>query len=327
MLVVLAAEALWFAVAGRMTFDYLSVDLERAFQGAVALLEHRSAGRHLFQAAGGQTTALPWQILGLGSAVLIVLALPLGAVAAWKQRRFHSTVWVLALACLAYAGSLGLHLAPAGAEIGSRMSPFVFLGVGGILGFAIDRVWPREPARRARLAVLTGWLSVVFLGGLIVGWQPVDQLPGPYLVGANGRSMNPAGVSAATWTGDHLGSRNRFAADVTNRNLVGSYGHQDTVTYFSAGVSTAPLFLSPTFNSDDLAIVREGRVRYVLVDRRLGTARPLTGVYFEDDEPATRPPTRPIPASWLDKFNSIPGVSRVYDNGDIRIYDLRGLLK
>ena len=32
----------------------------------------------------------------------------------------------------------------------------------------------------------------------------------------------------------------------------------------------------------------------------------------------------PIPLADLTKFNHVPGVSRVYDNGDIVIYDLQG---
>lgn len=326
-LVVLVAEGLWFAVAGRRTLDYLSGDLLQAAQDAANLLQYRSASRHLFQASNGLTTPLAWQLVGLGSAVLVVLTLPLGAIAAWKQRRRHAAIWVLALAALAYVGSMGLHLAPGGAGIAARMSPFVFLGVAGVIAFSIDRVWPESAAGRARSVSLAVWLSVVFLGSVIVGWQPSQQLPGPYLVGADGRSVDPVGVSAATWTGDHLGNRNRFVADVTNRNLLGSYGYQDPVTYFNDGVATAPLELSPTFSDGELALLRQGQVRYILVDRRLGTARPLIGVYFEDGEPATQPAERPIPPSWLDKFDSLPGASRIYDNGDIRIYDLGGLLR
>ena len=68
------------------------------------------------------------------------------------------------------------------------------------------------------------------------------------------------------------------------------------------------------------------RVRYLLVDRRLSAARPLVGVYFEDGEPDTQPPGAPVPAGWLDKFDAVAGASRVYDNGDVRIYDLGALL-
>jgi hypothetical protein len=324
-LAVLAAEAAWFAVAGRSTLEYLSGDLLGAGRDAIALLQHHSGSRHLFQASGGQSTPLALEALGLGSAALLVLALPLGAAGAWKQLRLHPTSIVLGLTAVAYAGSLGLHLAAAGADIAARISPFVFVAVAGILAFAVGRAWPRDARSGPRSALLAAWLSVVFLGGLVVGWQPAQQLPGPYLAGADGRSVDPVGVCAAQWSGGHLGTGNRVVADVTNRNLLGSYGQQDPVTYYNSGVATAPLVLSPTFDDGDLAIVRDGHVRYVVVDRRLSTARPLIGLYFEDGEPATLPSGAPIPVSWLDKFDAIPGVSRVYDNGEIRIYDLGGL--
>jgi hypothetical protein len=325
--VVLTVDVFWFAVAGRRTLDYLSGDLLQAVQDAADLLQYRSPSRHLFQTSNGQATPLVLQLLGLGSSVLLLLALPLGAIAAWKHGRRHTATWVLALAALAYVGSLGLHLAPGGAGIAARMTPFVFLGVGGVIAFSIDRVWPEGAAARTRQVLIAGWLSIVFLGSLIVGWQPSQQLPGPYLVGADGRSVEPESVSAATWTGNHLGYRNRFVADVTNRNLLGSYGYQDTVTYFNDGVATAPLVMSPGFSDGERALLRQGQVRYILVDRRLGRARPLIGVYFEDGEPATGTAAGRIPPSWLDKFDSVPGVNRIYDNGDIRIYDLGGLLR
>src|SRR5205085_2318023 len=151
---------------------------------------------------------------------------------------------------------------------------------------------------------VAGWLSVVFSGGLIVGWPLPLALPGPYLVGADSRSVDPVSVAAAAWTADHLGPGRRFAADRTNRNLLGTIGGQDPVTDYNDGVVTAQVFLSPAFDAADLSILRQGRVRYLLVDRRLSTALPLVGVYFEDGEPPTPADTAPIPAAWLDKFDA-----------------------
>jgi len=34
--------------------------------------------------------------------------------------------------------------------------------------------------------------------------------------------------------------------------------------------------------------------------------------------------TAPLPRAGLTKFDGVPGVSRVYDSGDIEIYDMRG---
>jgi hypothetical protein len=213
------------------------------------------------------------------------------------------------------------------------MSEFVFLGVGGVLAFAIDVLWPADVAKRiwlsslrarAGVAAVAAWLAVVFSGGVLVGWTPQESLPGPYLVGANSRSVDWISVAAATWTADELGPDNRFAADLTNRHLLATYGDQYPVSQDDAP-PTARIFLSPTFDGADLSILRRGRIRYLLVDRRLATARPLVAPYFESGEP--EPPARgPIPAAWLKKFDGLAGVSRVYDNGEIRIYDLGGLL-
>jgi hypothetical protein len=325
-LLLVGVDVLWFAVAGRATAEYLQGGLAPAAQEVGALLQHRALGRHLFQASNGQVQPLWQQALALASALLAVAALPLGLLAVWRERRRHALLVALALVALAYPASLGLHLAPSGAEIANRASEFLFIGLGAVAALSIDRVWPAGAWARARGAALAGWLSVVFTGGVIVGWPPQLILPGPFLVGADSRSVGAAGVAAATWARASLGPGNRFAADRTNRNLLGTYGGQEPVSDYNDRVVTAQVFLSPSFDDADLSILRQGRVRYLLVDRRLSAARPLVGVYFEDGEPDTQPPNRPIPASWLDKFDAVPGASLVYDSGDIRIYDLRDLV-
>jgi hypothetical protein len=314
-------ELLWFALAGRPTLEYLQGGLQPALEQAGALLH--GGGRHLFQASNGQVADAWRQVLGLASALLVVVALPLGMLRVWHTRRLQAPYLVLMLTAAAYPLSLGLHLLPDGAEIANRMAEFVFVGVGAVLALVIDAIWPIGWVRRR---VVTAWLSVVFSGGVIVGWPPQMTLPDPYLVGADSRSVDALGVAAASWSRERLGPGQRFAADRTNRSLLGTYGGQEPVTDYGSHVVTAQLFLSPEFDDADLAILRQGRVRYLLVDRRLSTALPLVGVYFEDGEPPVQPAGQPIPAAWLDKFDAVPGASRVYDSGDIRIYDLGALL-
>ena len=69
-------------------------------------------------------------------------------------------------------------------------------------------------------------------------------------------------------------------------------------------------------------MLRAGKVRYVLVDRRLSSALPLVGVYTERGEAANGPVTTPIDPAALGKYDLIPGVSRVYDSGNIQVYDI-----
>jgi hypothetical protein len=321
---------LWLGVAARPTFAYLAGGLAPALQQVTAIVQHRGGARHLFQASNGQVQPRWQQALGLGSALLITGALGLGLLRLWRERldrRRQAPLVALALVALAYPATLALHLAPDGAEIANRTSEFVFVGLAAVLALAIDRVWPPRAWEHVRGAAVAGWLSVVFSGGTLVGWPPQLLLPGPYLVGADSRSIDAAGVAAATWTRDRLGPDHRFGADRTNRNLLGTYGGQYPVSDYNDGVVTAQVFLSPAFDGADRAILRQGGVRYLLVDRRLSTARPLVGLYFEDGEPDTRPPGSPIPRSWLAKFDTVPEASLVYDGGDIRIYDMEALLR
>ena len=66
-------------------------------------------------------------------------------------------------------------------------------------------------------------------------------------------------------------------------------------------------------------------VQYLLVDLRLSTQLPAGGSYFPDDPQQGRH-TAPIPRRSLTKFDGVPGIDRVYDSGDIVIYDVQGVL-
>ncbi|MBO0685956.1 MAG: hypothetical protein J2P45_22650, partial [Candidatus Dormibacteraeota bacterium] len=331
---ILAAVVMWLATVGWGTFGYLQGAIGPSIQEVAALLLQHGPSRQLFRATNGQVQPLWQRGLGLGSAVFVVGLLPLGIAQVWRRWRRQPLAWALVLVALGYPASLGLHFTADGAEIADRMSELVFLGVGAVLALTIDLVWPvglldrgRAGLRRAGTAAVgvTSWLAVVFSGGVIVGWAPQLSLPGPYLVGADNRSVDAISVAAALWTRQQLGPGNRFAADRSNRNLLGTYGQQYPVDEDS-DIPTAQIFLSPTFDPYDLSLLRRGRVRYLLVDRRLGTAQPLTGTYYESGDTSLLPAGHRVPAAWLNKFDSVHGASRIYDNGDIRIYDLGALL-
>lgn len=322
------AEALWLLGPARETVAYLASNLDPVAQQVGAMLLHRSAGRQLFKSSGGQVEPRWEEVMELGSALLVLAALPFGLLRLWRGHRRQAAYVALGLAALVYPVSLALHFTPSGAEVAGRMSEFLFLGVAAVVALSIDEVWPAEapPARvRAAVAGIAGWLAVVLCGGVLIGWPPVQILPGPYLVGADSRSVSAPGIAAATWSLRHLGPDNRFATDAVDRELIATYGDQDPITEYRDNVDTARLFLSPTFDAEDRAILRRGHIRYILVDERLATARPVFGIYFENP-PETTPASRPIPSKWLNKFGSVPGASLVYDSGDIRIYDMGALL-
>ena len=82
------------------------------------------------------------------------------------------------------------------------------------------------------------------------------------------------------------------------------------------------LFFSPTIGMQELSTLQRKHLQYILVDRRLSTALPINGTYFESGEPNAGQHKEPLDLNLLEKFNWIPRVSRLFDSGDIVIYDL-----
>jgi hypothetical protein len=64
-------------------------------------------------------------------------------------------------------------------------------------------------------------------------------------------------------------------------------------------------------------------VHYVLVDLRLARSLPASGQYFPID-PHAGSYTHPLSLRGLTKFDQAPGVDRIYDDGNIVIYNLDG---
>ena len=89
-------------------------------------------------------------------------------------------------------------------------------------------------------------------------------------------------------------------------------------------MTTAYLYALRPLSRQPLAQqVQAQSLGYVLVDRRLSEMLPASGQYFPVDPNAGKY-TRPLPLADLTKFNQVPGLARIYDSGNIVIYDLMG---
>lgn len=82
------------------------------------------------------------------------------------------------------------------------------------------------------------------------------------------------------------------------------------------------LFFSPKVGSEELAALERKQIQYLVVDRRLSTAVPVNGTYFESGEPGAGDHASPIELLVLEKFDFVRGISRLFDSGDIVIYDV-----
>ena len=88
--------------------------------------------------------------------------------------------------------------------------------------------------------------------------------------------------------------------------------------------SPAPLQTSKTSSTrngsrvGEVPLLRRNHLRYVVVDRRAIASDNLRGYYFSRDDAGEEL----LPKTVATKFNAVPGISRIYSNGFITVFDL-----
>jgi hypothetical protein len=168
-------------------------------------------------------------------------------------------------------------------------------------------------------------MTVIFLGGFIVGESPVTRQPGPFLVGGEARAISPQVLAAAQFAASKLPPGSRVLVDRPNSTLISSYGYLDRVSGSIEGISVTRVFTSKRFDAIDQRVISNDEIDYIVVDRRLTHEPPAGGYYFESTEPDANTYENPLDLAALRKFNRLRGLSRIFDNGAIAIYDTSGL--
>jgi hypothetical protein len=318
----------WFAfVAGGVTV----AELGGVFSGAVHSLLNLIGGGGSKQLFGGSGQSEPpiAQALVVASVIPLLAVIVLGVLKMWREREDDPLRVTLTGVAVLYPLTLGLRLTLASSETSQRASEFVFVGIAFLAAMLIvESGWTRRRLLRlAGLLAFTAVATVTFLGGFIIGELQATRQPGPYMVGAEDRSITSQGLAAARFASAHLPAGSRILADRTNATLLGSYGGLDPVFGRYAGVSVPRVLFSERFDRADRRVVHGQSLAYVVVDRRLTREPPLIGYYVESDEEGAFERTRPIAIDSLRKFESVPGVNKVYSNGPISIYDTSALLR
>lgn len=319
-----AAAVAWMRFTAAGTLTYLRPFADETVQGLRALV------------AGGQTRAPPTsagplgdQALSAATVLTISVLLPIGWWRIWRSHRNQPWPVAMAIVAASWYVIVAARLAVAdGSELAGRAATFVYvpvaytvaLAVGYLAGLAprnlADSSW-RWQKRAVAVAALTV-MPVLIFDGLANGWPPYwERLPGPYLVAGSERSVGPEEIATARWVLAALGPGNRFAADAGNSPVLGTYGDQNPV------LADGFLYTSAAYTPSDIAQVQALAIHYVLVDLRLATSLPASGQYFPVDPNADRY-AHPLPLRDLTKFNQAPGVQRIYDDGNIVVYNLAG---
>jgi hypothetical protein len=316
----------WLKYTGDLAVGYLGPYLDNAVRQFIQVLASESAPRQLFHDGSGFVEPLWERVTAFASEGLIALGLPFGLFQIWRHYRANAVALALAIGALAYPFSQLARLTPPGQVIGGRTQAYVFASAAFVLAVGVTHFWlSRVPNWRYRVAV-TGAIAVILIGGWILGTGPLwYRLPGPYVVSADHRSIDSESVATAEWARSYLGPGQRMIADSANTLLMATYGNQRVVTTVNDKITVSSVFLSPHFDAGVESVLRRGGIQYILVDRRLSTALPRTGYYYDEAEPNRLQYTKPIDPAALAKFDDVQNVSRVFDSGDIVIYDVEAI--
>jgi hypothetical protein len=195
-----------------------------------------------------------------------------------------------------------------------------------VLAAFVTQFFPVSTLTVPRRSFLTGIMTFIFLGGVILGaGSNLALLPGPYGVVADARSLEPEGIEAAQWAATNLHDGGLVATDHINQILMGTYGHQPIATSIADKIDLSPVFLSPQLGPKEIALLRQAHIRYLIVDLRLSQSLPLRGFYYEQSEENAFHHVMPVSIAALSKFHHLPNVGRIFDSGDIIIYDVKDI--
>jgi hypothetical protein len=310
------AAVCWLVFAAPQTWAYLQPFVGASLQSFRALLTGTHASASLVSVG-----PLADRVLADSAALAMSALLPIGWWQVW--RRYRHRPWTVAMAIGSvswYAIVIVRFTVADGSELAGRAATFVFVPAAYIVALAVGclvHATVRWQARALAAAVLVAVLMLMF-DGLANGWPPYwERLPGSFQVAGSERSVEPEVTATATWTLAALGPGNRFATDFGSYPILGSYGDQNPVR------DVAYLYTSPAYTQADATQAADQELRYVWVDQRLSQSLPAYGQYFPVDPNAGKY-KHPLPAADLDKFNRVPGVDRIYDSGNIVIYELPG---
>ena len=342
---IIAACAFYVFVLATPTINYLGGAVIPGIRKIILMIAGELQARTLFTDGAGYMAPRWEQVCSITAILLTCLGLVLGLYYVWRRFRNDSLVMPRAVAARAFPFTLqprlndSLLLATAVAasafpvtlllrlnddtwEISARLSAFLAIAVAYVLAEGAVGFHSRHIPAWLKYIIVGVTATVIFAGGITSGSPPWSRLPGPYLVSADPRSVEAQGLTTADWARETLGENNRFAGDRINSVIMGSFGMQTMVFKEDReGERVTAVFFAPTLDDHVKQVIRTGNIHYLIADYRLTTMRPYLSYYFEAGEPIPPGPSHIFEERAFDKFDGVPEINRVFDNGNIVIYD------
>lgn len=254
-------------------------------------------------------------VLAYSAFAVAGILVALGALALWW--RGGSVRRSAAVGAAGYFAVLGGRVLTGDGELATRAMTYVLLPGSIAIAIAIVLVAIWTPgAARWRAAATGATLTLLFTGFSILGWPPSwESVPGRFRIAAFESGIDAANTGAARWATAGIGPHRDVACDLGSCSLFGAYPRANALA------DASPLFYARQLGSRSYRYIAERGLQFAVVDVRLSRDLPITGRYFRND--VGGPEDRPIALAALRKFDRGPAVSRLYDNGTVRIYDLR----
>lgn len=312
-LVSVGSLTLWVSLVAPITVNYLLTPISAAAFDLVSLVVR--PGLSGFQTAPFSGPAIE-SAVSIVSTFIVIAILPACLYSVWRRFPTNTLAITLAGCSVAYIGSLLVRLAtPHGSELMGRSWVFIYLPLAFVIAVGLDHLARLAP--RGAGSIIGGALLVtMYAGGLVTGWPPFwARLPGPFLVSGFERSVEAENKAAALWMDRSLGRGHRIAADFGTSVLLGSYGRQTPV------YGMQHLFLSSEYAEKERAQACQAGIKYIVIDARLSEQSPASGAYFLGEKPPI-PYDTPINKAHLRKFDGALGVDRLFDSGEIQIYEI-----
>lgn len=304
----------WLTLVASRTVGYLSPVLSDAVSNIADTIRRESGTRTLFRSTGGDggVTPLGERVVAIGAIALLASAILAGLVTRRHAWRRQALLLIFGLAAALYLCTLPLRVVPAAWETASRSGSFLFIGVG-VTAAAGILWWVQRGTRPAWAAAA---VTLMIAGGVIAGWPASLRLGQPFRLDVAGTTLEPPGVAAARWSRARLGPARRLGAQ-----------DADARTFLVDGRQTAFQGVNPdirgVLDAERLEpwqreLLRENRLRLLVTDRRTISSDNIAGYFFDRGRPDL------APAATVGKFD-LPTVDRLYDSGDIVVFDVRGL--
>ncbi len=311
---------LWLFVVASATVGYLSPVIGNAAKATINTVAGEGPTRGLFQGTASTIGPTPTiaRMISLLAIILLASGLPFGLRTVRRRYWDQPIVILFAFAAVAFFGALAMRLAPASWETGNRVSEFLFIGLAFVLAcIGLERWRPKRLPVLGRL-LMSGGFAVIFVGGAISGWPWDMQLSPPLRAKAEGgHTISSPPLAMAHWAHDEIGG-GRFGAVTADSRYLLDPGDKSTLTAYSANI--VEIITATHLASWAVPKLRQNGVRFVVADQRVVADDGIRGYFFAT--PGS-PRGALLPRSAVTKFERVPGVSRIYDNGRIIVYDIK----